>query len=616
MLNKVLFFILAVFLIDRSIVSGQMELEWEIVVGSGIAYGIGLESSPLFLDVYPQYYGQEVYMPSTVLINGNPYSRVYALRANTGDNAFPGGPLDRTGIARSSATGALFENSDFPKIVFANSNGVYFISYDRVDYWQMIGAGVSSTPVLANLDYDNWLEIVVADDSGMLYAWNLDGNLPEDLVGFPVNLQGNINLTSPAVANVNTGDLPEIVVTTENQIHVIDQSGQYLNGWPLFFSSGISTSAAIGKLDNFDDDTRNIVYATDDGVLYISRFNGGLIVPPIYLGASTDTSPILADIYQDEKPEVIICTSDSRVHAYQANGNSVPGWPVDLSDYTTSLIRNRDDIRVNWLFADPLVADIDGDGMLEVIVPIVEEATLVSLSTTGEIETGWPIALGVDDGGSFKASPAIGDIDYDGQLELVAGLFGSVEYAPRIKSYQLGPVSGIDNPWPVYRQNFHRTAALPEPGETGFPPTCDFPARFIFAPTEQLEIDFSQHVYDPDSPSNTWNCSISGLQNLIVNQGNNNWTFLITSNNWTGYEIATCTMTDPDNQSCSNDVLIFCGLKGDVDSNGQITTTDILILLSIILGAEPTLYQAWAANVNDDLFINIQDLIEIIDIME
>jgi hypothetical protein len=49
---------------------------------------------------------------------------------------------------------------------------------------------------------------------------------------------------------------------------------------------------------------------------------------PVFLQWSGESSPALADLNGDGKLDVVIATADGRVHALDARGSELPGWPV------------------------------------------------------------------------------------------------------------------------------------------------------------------------------------------------------------------------------------------------------------------------------------------------
>ena len=83
------------------------------------------------------------------------------------------------------------------------------------------------------------------------------------------------------------------------------------------------------------------------------------------------------------------------------------GWPVSISDSIVS---------------SPAIGDVDGDGKVEIVVATDTSygytGLLYAFKTTGEKLGGlWPAYTD----GNIYSSPALGDLDNDGDLEIVLG---------------------------------------------------------------------------------------------------------------------------------------------------------------------------------------------------
>ncbi|OQY28511.1 MAG: hypothetical protein B6244_07130 [Candidatus Cloacimonetes bacterium 4572_55] len=619
-INSLSLVIIFLFSVASPLISSEreMQLEWDIIAG----FVGGAIASPLLLDIYqpPSYpdlahVGQEVFIPCATGANG----RFYGLKSG-GGYLYNSGYLTVNGILKSSPTAALFGDSRVPRVIFGSSDGLHILSPNGSDYVVSVSAGISSTPVLVNLNTNSDKEIVAIDDAGVLYAWGLQHFSLYPLPGFPIALGGSVYGASPAVGNINTGSFSEIVVATEHAVHVLDRFGNYLSGWPLTFESFVTVSPVIGKIDNFDTTTRNVIFATDDGALYVTRYNGGAIPGwPVQLDAPVDTSPIVVDLDMDGQQEVVVCTSDYRVHVLQADGQPFPGFPLDLSEYQISPATREE--RTHAIFNDPLALDVDGDGMIELLIPMVENGRTFSVSSYGSIESGWPVEIGRDQEGeevyysNLMATPAVSDIDYDGQLELVACTFGMLggpggDFSPpRIKCYGLAtdPTDPRLKPWPMYRQNQRRTGEV----SRGFDPVCQFPLQIALSPIEPLDIDFADYALDLDTPAPQWLCEIEGLDHINVNYLTNT-KFRLDSNGWAGAETAIFRVTT-EGRDCISAIQFQSGLFGDLDGDGELTVADVDRIVELLLDAEISAYELWAGDWDQNGSLTIRDLVLMVD---
>jgi immune inhibitor A len=119
--------------------------------------------------------------------------------------------------------------------------------------------------------------------------------------------------------------------------------------------------------------------------------------------------PAVADLDGDGIKEIILGCYDGMAYAWKADGTAVPGWPVALGARTTS---------------KPAVCDIDIDGRPDVVLAS-QNGKVHALRADGTPLPGWPRSTG----GSIISSVALGDIDDDGVVEVVCGSKDGKVYA-------------------------------------------------------------------------------------------------------------------------------------------------------------------------------------------
>jgi hypothetical protein len=159
-----------------------------------------------------------------------------------------------------------------------------------------------------------------------------------------------------------------------------------------------------------------------------TRFNTGGYdwrTVPTYTGAplsenynviqSAEANPVVADLDGDGKMEILFASYDGRMHAYWLDKTQHGAWPFSV--YDGSEIR---------FASEPVVADLDDDGKAEVIftswVPNGSGHTgkLFILSYLGQLiySVDLPPARGDNWSGGLPA-PTLGNIDDDPDLEVV-----------------------------------------------------------------------------------------------------------------------------------------------------------------------------------------------------
>lgn len=150
------------------------------------------------------------------------------------------------------------------------------------------------------------------------------------------------------------------------------------------------------------DGIDDIAVLSADGSLSIFSVGETTVSRPAAGGAASP--PVLADIDGDGFVEVLF-GGDSRVWVVRFNGIIQADTPVEIP------IRDR----AGSIAAPPLVADLDADGALD-IVAAARTGTVYAVSASGTPVPGFPILAT----GGITTSPLLDDLDGDGILELVA----------------------------------------------------------------------------------------------------------------------------------------------------------------------------------------------------
>lgn len=139
--------------------------------------------------------------------------------------------------------------------------------------------------------------------------------------------------------------------------------------------------------------------------LGISSLSGWPQKPPPFLFLSDfngGSSPTLIDLDGDGMLEVIVGSGLGTVRAWHKDGSPVEGWP----QFTGASVHTS-----------PAVADLDQDGVLEIIAGSTNNRVF-AWHPDGTPVAGWPTSTGR---GEPEASPAVADLNGDGKLEVVIG---------------------------------------------------------------------------------------------------------------------------------------------------------------------------------------------------
>jgi hypothetical protein len=154
---------------------------------------------------------------------------------------------------------------------------------------------------------------------------------------------------------------------------------------------------------------------------------------PVSLGASAESSPVLADLNGDGVFEVIAAGTDGRVWALDGDGAPLPGWPVrtgELEHHTGSAAFTSGAVPPlhDAVLAGSSVGDLDADGQPEVVVSTLGGA-IYAWHADGSPVAGFPVemlgrepeeldTLHTWDRG-FVGAAALADLDGDGRLEII-----------------------------------------------------------------------------------------------------------------------------------------------------------------------------------------------------
>ena len=112
---------------------------------------------------------------------------------------------------------------------------------------------------------------------------------------------------------------------------------------------------------------------------------------PKQLPGDVESSPVLADLDGDNRNELVVANSDGVVHAYRRDGSELPGWPFrtdELPDHPRSRAISSGEVPRGHgaVLATPAVGDVDHDGTLEVVVADMESKVYVIDGETGRLE--------------------------------------------------------------------------------------------------------------------------------------------------------------------------------------------------------------------------------------
>jgi M6 family metalloprotease-like protein len=276
--------------------------------------------------------------------------------------------------------------------------------------------GVSRTPAVADLDGDGSAEVIVASDAGFLYAWrpwDLDHDGSADLLSarYPVALGGPAG-SAPVAADLDAAAGLEIAVAAKSgDLTVVGSGGDPIGGSPYSFGHLLLDDVTIAAADLDGNALAEIVLSTTNRGWIVAMRSDGSAVPgwPVTVESwdKETVGVVVADLDRaaDGAPEIVAFGSDGSARAWDRWGEPLDGWPVDLG---------------SDVLARAAVADLDADGLLE-CAAAAGPASVAGVRANGTRIEDWPLALAPGDSvRASRSSPLVGDVDGDGDLDVVS----------------------------------------------------------------------------------------------------------------------------------------------------------------------------------------------------
>ena len=237
---------------------------------------------------------------------------------------------------------------------------------------------------VADLDQNGDFEIVFGTYlPGAIYIFNADGSDFNDTNPIYMDLNFRFD-TNPVIANIHNNNELEIIIIGRNgnngKLFAFKTNGDFVSGkWDgqinlTFFSGDVNMTSqpAIGDLNN--DDRLEIAITDAIKVYVFDDLGNSMSGFPIEINNLNcgRRSPILADIDPDDDIEIIVTASNDRIYAFNSDGTECVGWRLNSKC-------------PDGFAGTPSIADIDNDGLNELIISDARCKTFV-WETTGDAD--------------------------------------------------------------------------------------------------------------------------------------------------------------------------------------------------------------------------------------
>ncbi len=181
----------------------------------------------------------------------------------------------------------------------------------------------------------------------------------------------------------------------------------------VYITTGTTEAFSTPAIADVTGDGRaDLVVGSLDGQLEAYTLPGRKLIWSMSVGRSAiESSPTIVDLTGDGRNDIVIGTMDGRVLIIDGPTGSVvrtfnEQWPLHCPPNV--------DCRPHGFFATPAVADINADGVRDIIAPSWDH-TVYAWSSTGEFL--W--RRYVED--TLWSSPVVADIDRNGSPEIILG---------------------------------------------------------------------------------------------------------------------------------------------------------------------------------------------------
>lgn len=266
----------------------------------------------------------------------------------------------------------------------------------------------------------NWFPYTAAAKSTTALATSLEA----DFATTPTMSFGATFVASPkSFAYLSGSALDDTLVLagSDGKVRLVDAAGTARDGWPITANSYRSTPA-IGRLHA--DDANPVLITAEETYDNKAQLIAWELNPtPVQrwaatVGAAVKAPPAIADLDGDGSAEVLAITTAGSLVVLRADGTSAINAPVLTGEGEW----NDKNILVS---GGPVVADMDGDGKLEVFVVTPSGTRVHGFDSALHPLAGWP----VNAGSAIVGGLAVAKFGPRGELAVVAASFDGQVHA-------------------------------------------------------------------------------------------------------------------------------------------------------------------------------------------
>jgi len=323
------------------------------------------------------------------------------------------------------------------ELVALAGDDVVCVRGQKVAWRRTLEGGANGAAACANVLGDSRLEVIAADGEGALTCLDHQGRVlwrllaesaRRPLAADPFISRLNWNYerylnrdatAAPAVGDVDGDREAEIIMATEpGFVYCFTGRGEWQ--WQFRASRGCYGAPVIADLEG--DRRAEVLVGSADRHLYILDGATGRPRAAVEAGWGIGPNIAAADLDGDGRREVVF--GDSRGGLYCADARGQVRWRLAFKSGRLTSECGDD------FLAPPAIADVDGDGQVELLVGMRGRDTLSVLDRRGQVE-GKQLLETAKEALLYESgvwhTPVVADLDGDGRCEIVvATRFGAM----------------------------------------------------------------------------------------------------------------------------------------------------------------------------------------------
>ena len=412
--------------------------------------GVDLEEADGFQDIGFIIYGSYLTygLPEDAFYAGNNTAFTPDTSPNSNSNSGADSHIFITGVGDSGPTMSCDISMDLYQPGWPDSTGLSLAGHP---------------PLAGDVDGDGDLEAVINSSDGAILVWHHDGATFLEGTGWPGLF---MQLADSLAGSVTLGDIngdPDLEIIAGDAagwIHCFNRSAEELPGFPFGLGAGVSTAPVVVPMTE-EHPLSEIVAGTENGQVYgltLHRDRKEITHWVVDLAGEAVTRLAIIWTESAESPYwVAASTAGGRIFWFDPHGpGPVEPFSVGLESPVSGLAtgdldrdgqpeivaaRSAGEVAVwkldgeplsGWpaqasggLEASPALGDMDGDGYLEVVVSGANR--IWAWNYNGALATGFPVSISRSDPvGILRSSPVLGDVDGDGSIDIAVGTPGGM----------------------------------------------------------------------------------------------------------------------------------------------------------------------------------------------